>query len=253
MTRVRMILQYDGTNYEGWQRQLTGLGVQQVVEEELTKLTGQKTVVHASGRTDSGVHALAQVAHFDTDCRIPPEKFAYALNTGLPADIRVAYSGEAQGFHARFDVRRKHYRYCVRNAPHNSPFTRNTALHLYGGLDVAAMNQAAALFLGEHDFAAFVASGVTPASTVRTLFESRWTRENGLLVYDVAGSGFLYNMVRILVGLMLEVGRGRRAPESVLTPLKSLSRGDAGPTAPACGLTLARVEYDDFDTKEYLC
>ncbi len=253
MTRVRMMIQYDGTNYQGWQRQLTGLGVQQVLEEELFKITGEKTVLHASGRTDSGVHALAQVAHFDTQSRVPPEKFAYALNAGLPGDIRIPYSDEAPGFHARFDVRRKHYRYCIRNAPHNSPFTRNTALHLYGNIDVAAMNQAAELLLGQHDFGAFVAVGVTPESTVRTLYESRWRWENGLLVYDVAGSGFLYNMVRILVGTMIQIGRGRRTPESMKAPLASADRRDAGPTAPAHGLTLARVEYDNFDTKEHLC
>ncbi|HWQ59126.1 MAG TPA: tRNA pseudouridine(38-40) synthase TruA, partial [Clostridia bacterium] len=215
MTRVRMILQYDGTGYEGWQRQLTGLGVQQVVEEEIEKLTGEKIVVHASGRTDSGVHALAQVAHFDTASRIPPEKFAYALNAGLPRDIRVAYSDEAEGFHARFDVVRKHYRYRLQHSPHADPFTRNTALHVYGPLDVAAMNEAAAAILGEHDFMAFKASGIEPESTVRTIYESRWTDMGRLVVYDVAGSGFLYNMVRILAGTMVEIGMGRRDAASM--------------------------------------
>ena len=206
--RVRIIIQYDGTAYAGWQRQLTGLGIQQVMEEELAKLTGHKCALHASGRTDSGVHAAAQVAHFDTDCRIPAEKFAFALNTGLPKDIRVVYSDEAEPrFHARFDVVRKHYRYRVLNTPHDCPFTRNTALHYHWRLDKDKLNEAAAMFLGQHDFNAFMAVGVTPETTVRTIYESRWSEENGLLVYNVAGSGFLYNMVRIMVGTMLQTAR----------------------------------------------
>lgn len=252
MTRVRMILQYDGTLYEGWQRQLTGLGVQQVVEEELEKLTGERIAVHASGRTDSGVHARAQVAHFDTRARIPPEKYAYALNAGLPMDIRVAMSDEAPGFHARFDVKKKHYRYALQHSPHADPFTRNTALHVYGALDMAAMDEAAALLVGEHDFAAFKAAGIEPKSTVRTIFSSRWTNAGRAVYYDVAGSGFLYNMVRILVGTMVEIGMGRRSVPTLKKALAAGSRFDAGPTAPAHGLTLARVEYENFDTEDYL-
>lgn len=252
MTRIRMILQYDGTRYQGWQRQLTGLGVQQMVEEEIEKLTGERTVVHASGRTDSGVHARAQVAHFDTNARIPPEKFAYALNAGLPEDIRIAHSEEAPGFHARFGVQRKHYRYTLQHSPHADPFTRRTALHVYGALDVKAMDEAASILLGTHDFAAFKAAGVEQESSVRTIFVSRWAREGRLVHYDVAGSGFLYNMVRIFVGTMLEIGTGRRGAASIEQALASGSRSDAGPTAPAHGLTLARVEYENFDTEDYL-
>jgi len=252
MTRVRMIIQYDGTHYEGWQRQLTGLGIQQVLEEELEKLTGEKTILHASGRTDSGVHALAQVAHFDTNARIPPEKYAYALNVGLPPDIRIAFSGAAEGFHARFDVKKKHYRYRLQHSPHADPFTRNTALHVYGALDIEAMNDAASRVLGTHDFAAFKASGIDPETTVRTIFESRWTDAGRLVYYDIAGSGFLYNMVRILAGTMVEVGMGRRSADTIDKALLSGRRSNAGPTAPAHGLVLARVEYEDFDTKEYI-
>lgn len=252
MTRIRMILQYDGTGYEGWQRQLTGLGVQQVVEEELAKLTGERIVVHASGRTDSGVHARAQVAHFDTHARIPPDKYAYALNVGLPADIRVAMSDEAPAFHARFDVKKKHYRYTLQHSPHADPFTRNTALHVYGALDTAAMAEAAALLVGEHDFAAFKAAGIEPESTVRTIFSSRWTDAGRAVTYDVAGSGFLYNMVRILVGTMVEIGMGRRSVSAMEKALSTGSRFDAGPTAPPHGLMLARVEYENFDTEDYL-
>lgn len=250
--RVRMIIQYDGTAYAGWQRQLTGLGIQQVLEEELYKLTGHNTVLHASGRTDSGVHAMAQVAHFDTDCRIPAEKFAFAMNTGLPNDIRIAYSDEADAhFHARFDVVRKHYRYRVLNTPHDCPFTRNTALHYHWKLDLDRLNQAAEMFMGQHDFAAFMAVGVTPETTVRTIYESHWHREGDLLIYDVAGSGFLYNMVRIMVGTMLQYGQGRNT-DGIRNALESGKRDFAGSTAPAHGLTLNRVQYADFDTKEHV-
>lgn len=248
--RVRMIIQYDGTNYEGWQRQLTGMDIQQIMEEELFKLTGHECVLNASGRTDSGVHALAQVAHFDTDCRIPAEKFAFALNTGLPRDIRAVYSDEApQGFHARFDVKRKHYRYAVKNTRHDCPFTRNYALHYHWKLDMAKLNEAAAMFLGEHDFKAFMAVGVKPKSTVRTIYSSEWKEENGLLVFNVAGSGFLYNMVRIMVGTMLQYGQNRNT-DGIRLALETGKRDYAGPTAPAHGLTLARVQYDGFDTAD---
>lgn len=252
--RILLVLQYDGTAYAGWQAQPNGLAVQERVERELQKLTGEAARLHASGRTDSGVHARAQVAHFDTDSRIPAEKFAYALNAGLPRDIRAAYSGPAPaGFHARFDVKRKHYRYALFCGPHGSPFLRDTALHVHGPLNLGAMEEAAALLVGEHDFAAFKAAGVEPKSTIRTLYASHWERESGgLLCYYVAGSGFLYNMVRILVGAMLEVGKGRRGADSVAQALRTGSRLDAGPTAPAHGLMLWRVEYPGFDTEDHI-
>ena len=253
MKRIRMVIQYDGTAYVGWQTQPNGLAVQKRIEQELLKITGTRAVLHASGRTDSGVHALAQVAHFDTESRIPPDKFAYALNAGLPADIRILYSGEAEGFHARFDVMKKHYRYNIQHSAHASALTRTTALHVHTVLDASAMNEAASLFLGTHDFSAFHAAGTTVESAVRTIYRSEWTKEGCLLRYDVAGSGFLYNMVRILVGTMLEIGQGRRAPDSVARALESGDRRDAGPTAPAHGLMLSRVEYRDFDTEDYLC
>ena len=252
MARVRMVFQYDGTGYVGWQVQPNGVAVQEVVQRELSRLVGEEAVLHASGRTDSGVHALAQVAHFDTQSRIPPEKMAFALNAGLPADIRVMHSERApDAFHARFDALQKHYRYSVQTGPHAGVFRRNTALHLYGALAVEQMNAAAQALLGTHDFAAFKAAGVELKSTVRTLYRSEWTKCGDVLYYDVVGSGFMYNMVRILVGTMLEVGLGRREAGAVETALHTLNRADAGATAPAKGLMLARVVYPDFDTANY--
>lgn len=251
--RVKLIIQYMGADYVGWQVQPNGVSVQALIEAELCKLTGVPVTLHASGRTDSGVNARAQVAHFDTTARIPADKYAYALNTGLPRDIRVMYSGEAEGFHARFDVKKKHYRYCVENRPHASAIYRDTALHVHVPLDIALLNEAAKDILGAHDFSAFKAAGTKTENAVRTIYTSEWTQRGRLLCYDVAGNGFLYNMVRILVGTMLSIGMGRSDKEEVKKALLSGIRSDAGPTAPAHGLTLYRVEYEDFDTEDYVC
>lgn len=260
MKRIVLIIEYDGTNYVGWQVQPNGVAVQQVINEALSRLTDECPMLHASGRTDSGVHARAQVAHFDTACRIPPDKYAFALNTYLPADIRIKasfempgeWAGEETEFHSRFSVKRKHYRYRVLNSVHNSAFSRNTALHIHAPLDMEKLNAAAEIFLGEHDFAAFKATGSKAVTTVRTIYISRWSREGDYLVYDVAGSGFLYNMVRIMVGTMLRIGMGYADLCTVKCALEKPSRENAGDTAPAHGLTLWRVEYDEFDTERVL-
>lgn len=255
MRRIVLIIEYDGTNYVGWQVQPNGVAVQQVICSALKKLTGEEISLHASGRTDSGVHAHAQTAHFDTDSRIPADKFCFALNTYLPPDIRIRASFDAPTgsgeFHSRFCVKRKHYRYTVLNSPHNSAFTRNTALHVHAKLDLAKLNEAASLFLGTHDFAAFKAAGSKAATTIRTIYKSEWSANGSYLYYDVAGSGFLYNMVRIMVGTMLRVGMGYASPDSVRHALEAPARDNAGDTAPAHGLMLYRVEYDEFDTDEF--
>ncbi len=252
MPRIRLIIQYDGTGYVGWQTQPNGIAVQQVVERELEKLTGTRSALHASGRTDSGVHALAQVAHFDTDSRIPPDKFCYALNVGLPRDIRVLYSDRAEGFHSRFDVVKKHYRYTVNNGPHAGAFNRNTALHYHYPLDMETMQRAADVLIGQHDFAAFKSTGTDLESTVRTIYSANWSREGSILRFDISGSGFMYNMVRIIVGTMLEIGSGRREGSAMERALLSCSRSEGGATAPAHGLMLYRVEYPDFDTFDFV-
>lgn len=259
MNRIVLVIEYDGSAYVGWQVQPNGIAVQQVLGEALFKLTGEKCTLHASGRTDSGVHARAQVAHFDTESRIPADKFAFALNTYLPKDIRIkgslALPGEEAGeneFHSRFSVRKKHYRYAVLNTVHDSAFLSRRALHIYNKLELDRLNAAARLFLGTHDFAAFKAVGSKAATTVRTIYKSEWHREGEMLYYDVAGSGFLYNMVRIMVGTMLRIGQGYEGISLIENALNNPSRENAGDTAPAHGLTLWRVEYDEFDTDEVL-
>lgn len=251
MRRIRLVIEYDGSSYAGWQVQENGLAIQQVIESALFKLTGETVCVTGSGRTDARVHALAQVAHFDTASRIPADKFTFALNTMLPADIRVKYSDEVdENFHARFSAKQKHYRYTILLAPHAGAFTRNTALHVHTPLDINVMNEASKLLTGQHDFKAFMAANTKVKSTEREIYLSGWSIDGPLLYYDIAGSGFLYNMVRIIVGTMLEIGKGLLPVESISAALKSGNRSDLGATAPAKGLTLMRVVYDDFDTDE---
>lgn len=251
--RIRLIIQYDGTNYVGWQVQENGISVQQRLNEAAKAITGETIQFHGSGRTDSGVHANAQVAHFDTDVRMPADKFAIALNMRLPRDIRVLYSEEApEDFHARYSAKNKTYRYTVQTGLHADVFTRTTALHIHVPLDITRMQRAAADALGEHNFCAFMSAGCTLENTVRTVTRSEWIQEGKYLHYDVSANGFLYNMVRILTGTLLEIGGGKLPENALSRAIQSGLRSDAGATAPPHGLCLQRVQYEDFDTDEVL-
>lgn len=253
MRRIRIIVEYNGTAYVGWQIQPNGISVQELLEKAIFEVTSEKVTLHGSGRTDSGVHARAQVAHFDTNARMAADKFSFALNTHLPSDIRVLWSEEVPGdFHSRFSAKEKSYRYTLQLGPHARVFTRETALHIHTEPDLLKMQQAADCVLGTHDFRSFMSSGTTLENTVRTVFTSCWTRDGSYLYYDITGNGFLYNMVRILAGTMLEIGSGRLPADSIQKALETQDRSLAGATAPACGLTLMRVRYEDFDTDEVL-
>ena len=253
MRRIRTIIAYDGTDYVGWQTQPNGVAIQEKIEGAIFEVTGERASLQGSGRTDSGVHARAQVAHFDTGVRMAADKFAIALNTHLPPDIRVLYSGEVDpAFHARFSAKEKQYRYFVQTGPHADVFARRYALHAYMHLDLDVMNEAAGLVVGTHDFSAFMSTGREVETAVRTVSLSQWEKQGKFLVYTVQGNGFLYNMVRILVGTMVGMGSGRIPRDSMEKALSSLSRKDAGPTAPPHGLVLWRVKYPDFDTEEVL-
>lgn len=253
MRRIRIILAYDGTQYVGWQTQPNGISVQETVERALGEVTKSQITLHGSGRTDSGVHAAAQVAHFDTEARMAADKFAIAANMRLPADIRLLYSEECDpAFHARFSAKRKTYCYTLHIGTHADVFTRNTALQLHRVPDFDAMQRAARDAIGTHDFRAFMSAGTTMENTVRTVEQSEWKQDGALWTYTVTGNGFLYNMVRILVGTMLEIGAHQRAENAIRTALETQRRTDAGPTAPAHGLMLRRVCYPDFDTEEVL-
>jgi tRNA pseudouridine38-40 synthase len=247
LTRTRTLkvtLAYDGTRFVGWQRQAEGESIQGLLEDAIARLEGAPVTVHGAGRTDAGVHALAQVASVRVTFAHDATTVTRALNATLPPEIRITCIEDvAPDFHARFDARAKHYRYQIANVPVASPFTRAYAWHVPEPLDRAAPRDCAAMLVGTHDFAAFQSTGTDAATTVRTLMRSEWLDDAGLLVYDVEGDGFLRHMVRAIVGTLVEVGRGRRDVGQVASLLNGGSRAQAGPTAPPHGLLLARVEY----------
>ena len=245
--RIKLIVEYDGTNYAGWQRQTNGVTVQEMLEQALFKASGENVTVHGAGRTDAGVHAKAQVAHIDTNCTIPPEKISYAMNMLLPPDIRVKQSAEAEeDFHARFSAKAKSYRYTFYNTTHPSAIHRNTTVHVRGKIDIRAMKIAAAYIRGTHDFACFCASGSDVKDTVRTIYQLAVISDEPFIYIDVTGSGFLYNMVRIIAGTLIDVGKKKQSPESVREIIHGKDRSQAGATAPARGLTLKEVYYTPF-------
>ena len=241
-----MIIEYDGTGYAGWQRQLNGLSVQQVVEEALASATGSQTVIHAAGRTDAGVHAQGQVVHFDTQTTIPPGKISYALNTFLPEDIRIVSSSEVDGdFHARYGAKAKTYVYTIYNAEHASAIYRNLSAHARGGINVEDMKQAAKHIAGTHDFASFCASGSEVDTTARTVYSLEISSEPPFIKIQITGNGFLYNMVRIIAGTLLDVGRGKLRADDVIAIMEAKDRRKASATAPACGLILKQIYYNE--------
>ena len=244
LRRFQLIVEYDGTDYCGWQRQINGPSVQQTLEETLSKLTGETIAVTGSSRTDAGVHAMGLCAHFDSATRLPPEKIAFALNTMLPPDIRVRESGLAsEGFHARYAACGKVYRYRFFNSRHDCAIGRQYAAHVPLPLDVALMNEEAQALCGTHDFEAFAASGSVVKSTVRTIYRVQVRRMGESVELLVLGDGFLYNMVRIIAGTLMEVGTGKRAPGAIAKAIETHDRLALGQTAPAKGLTLMRVLY----------
>ena len=248
MPRIQIIVEYDGTRYAGWQRQENALTVQQVLEEKLSALTKEKIVLHWASRTDAGVHARGQSAHFDTLSRIPAEKFSFAVNTMLPEDIRVQLSREVpETFHARFSTKGKRYCYWFQVSPHASPLNRLNHAHVIYPLDEKIMQKEAADLIGKHDFAAFAASGSVVRDTVRTIYRADVERFGSEIRLTVEGSGFLYNMVRIIAGTLIGVGSGKIAPGAFARAIQTGNRLDLGVTAPAKGLTLMEVFYDPND------
>ncbi len=245
LARFFMIVEYDGTDYCGWQRQINGPSVQQTLEEALCRLTGEAIAVTGSSRTDAGVHAYGLCAHFDSATRIPPQKIAFALNTMLPPDIRIRESGTAKpGFHARYSAAGKVYRYCFYNSRHDCAIGRQFMAHVPLALDERLMHEEAQALIGTHDFAAFAASGSVVQSTVRTIYRAEVRREGDQVTLTVLGDGFLYNMVRIIAGTLMEVGVGKRAPGAIRAAIETGDRLALGQTAPAKGLALLRVLYE---------
>jgi tRNA pseudouridine38-40 synthase len=246
--KFRLTLAYDGTAYEGWQAQKTGTGVQQKVEEALAKLFPSAPRVHGSSRTDTGVHALGMVAHFEVsraEFRMTPEKLALALNHFLPDDVRVLDARRAPAkFHARFDASGKQYRYFVWNRRAMNPLLRRSAWHVPQSLDLPAMRAAARLLPGRHDFKSFAANrNYEMESTIRTLTRCDLRRQGPLLTFVIEGDGFLYKMCRGIVGTLVQVGRGKFTAADLKAMLAARDRRAAGMTAPAHGLVLWKVFY----------
>jgi tRNA pseudouridine38-40 synthase len=244
MRTILLNVEYDGTNYAGWQFQPNVLAVQEVVESALAQILGQKVRIHSSGRTDAGVHARSMAAHFQTDSTIPLQAFREGVNRFLPKDVVIRDVHEMpEGFHARYSAKGKWYRYTLYCADVRSPLAARTAWHLRGKLDIDAIRSAAELLVGQHDFMAFRASGCVAKTSVRELFQVDVVADREFVYIDFKGSGFLRNMIRILAGTLVEVGQGRRSPDDLQKLLEGEEGLTCGPTAPAHGLCLEEVWY----------
>jgi len=243
---LKITLAYEGTAYAGWQVQpgTHGPTVQGKVEEALASLTGERIRVSAAGRTDAGVHARGQVISFATRSRIPVERWPWALNSVLPEDIVAIEAAEVgPDFHARFSAKSKTYRYTIDNGLFPDVFQRKFAWHIRYPLDLKAMEKAALYLVGKHDFRSFAAAGRPVKNFEREIKNVSWSKEGPFIHFDITADGFLYNMVRIIVGTLVEVGLGRRRPEDMEIILAGRSRSLAGPTAPPHGLCLMKVDY----------
>lgn len=249
MRRIRLIVAYDGTRYGGWQIQDNATTIEGELTKALREWLKEDVVLIGASRTDSGVHALGNIAVFDTQSRIPAEKFAIGVNHYLPEDIRVQCSDEVpEDYHPRFRQTEKIYEYTILNTKISLPTWQRYAFHVYRNLDIPAMRAAGQLLVGEHDFSAFCSAGSQVKSKVRTVYEVSVTEEpapgchgGSIIRIRVRGNGFLYNMVRIITGTLLEIGQGRRTPEDVKEALATGERGLAGPTAPPQGLMLVEI------------
>ncbi len=245
MVRLLIILRYDGTAYHGWQVQPNGTTVQEVLQDAVEAVTGVRAGITGCSRTDAGVHADMFCCALDTDSPLRGDKFASALNFHLPRDIAVyAVEAVADDFHPRYHARGKRYVYRIWNGTQRHPVYDRYALHRKGRLDENMLDQAAAAYIGTHDFAAFCAAGSDVADTVRTVRACRVERQGDLVLFSVEADGFLYNMVRIMVGTLLEIADGRLDAAAIPAILASGERQNAGPTAPAKGLCLQQVFYD---------
>ena len=243
MTNFRIILAYNGTAYHGWQRQNNALAVQQVLEEAIFSLTGQTVTVNGCSRTDAGVHALGQVANFKTESKILAERLPDALNAKLPKDISIISCEEVDiDFHARYNACGKTYRYLIYNKPYRSPLYKDLSYHVRYDLDLDKIRLEAKSLIGTHDFGGFMSSGSSVKDTVRTIYDVDIQENDGMISIEVSGNGFLYNMVRIIVGTLVDIGRGR-IKHNMEEIINSKSRSMCGHTAPAHGLFLKKVNY----------
>ncbi len=245
MRNIRLLIEYDGTNYQGWQVQKKGPTIQGVIEEMLSLLTGEVIHLVGSGRTDAGAHAFGQVAHFKTESQRDVASLRRALNSLLPSDIVIRKAEQVgHDFHARKQSKSKVYEYRILNRDFRSPFQRQYAWHLPKRLNLGEMKRAGQILVGEHDFSSFRSTGSLTRTAVRRVLRADWrTGRDGLIRFEIEASGFLKQMVRAIVGTLVEVGRGKLSVEEFQGILDAKDRKKAGPTAPARGLFLKEVKY----------
>ena len=243
MRNLKITIQYNGSNYCGWQKQPDSLGIQGTIEKAIYDITKEEVKLTGSGRTDAGVHALGQVANFKLSSGIPADRLPNALNAKLPKDISIIECKEVDDeFHSRYSAKGKRYRYLIYNSPYRSPIYKDTSYHVRYDLDFDKMCKEAQSLIGTHDFKGFMSSGSSVVDTVRTIYSIDITKNDDLIVIEVEGNGFLYNMVRIIVGTLVDIGRGR-IKNNMSEIINSMSRSKTGHTAPAHGLFLKKVDY----------
>lgn len=244
LKNIKLTIEYDGTNYHGWQVQPNAITVQQIVKEAIEKLTKEDINLIGASRTDEGVHAYGQVANFFTNSTILPEKFSYAINSFLPEDIVIVKSELVdEDFHSRYDTKGKKYRYIIYNREMKSALLNNRAYHVRKKIDVNIMKEAAKFLVGKHDFSSFKSSGGSAKTSVRTIHDIVIEEKDDMITIEVSGDGFLYNMVRIIAGTLVEFGVEKRNPSDMLDILESKDRRKAGKTAPSQGLYLVEIYY----------
>ena len=245
MRNIKLTIEYDGKDFNGWQKQPNKLNIQGEIERAIKDITGEEVDLIASGRTDAGVHALGQVANFKTDSNIPVEKIPIALNTKLKRSIRILVAEEVdERFHSRYNCKKKTYRYVINNSANGTAIYRNLEYNFSQKLNVDKMNEAVKYFIGEHDFKGFKASGTSSKSSVRTIYDAKVYKNGDRVNIELTGNGFLYNMVRIIAGTLIEVGIEKILPEQITDIINSKERIKAGKTLPPNGLYLVRVEYE---------
>ena len=245
MRNIKLTIEYDGKDFNGWQKQPNKLNIQGEIERAIAEITTEEVDVIASGRTDAGVHALGQVANFKTNSTIAVSKIPIALNSKLKKSICIQTAEEVPlEFHARYGCKRKTYRYVINNSYCGSAIYRHLEYHMPVALEVEKMKQAMVFFKGEHDFSAFKSSGTSSKSSIRTIYDATVEKQEDRILIELTGNGFLYNMVRIIAGTLVEVGLGKIEPEKIPQIISSKKRENAGKTLPPQGLFLVKVEYE---------
>jgi len=244
MRNIKLVIEYDGKSFNGWQKQPNKLNIQGEIEKAIGEITGEEIELIASGRTDAGVHSLGQVANFKTNSKIDIEKFPYAINSKLKKSIVIKSAEEVpERFHSRYSVHSKTYRYTINNSKFGTALYRDMEYHFPIKLDENKMQEAAKYFEGEHDFKAFKASGTSSKSSVRIIYKAVVKRQDDRVIIELTGNGFLYNMVRIIAGTLVDVGIGKIDPEEIKNIIEEKDRKKAGKTLPARGLCLLEVQY----------